>query len=206
MILCISIVYILLRITRNVRRCVNKRRRRRAEVDLSAIPRLEVTGPNRGWWRPRNRDSPSAPSASPSTPAEPSPCPSYASAITAPVISDRAITLLEELARSRENKMARILDSVPGRVQTVPPSPRSPPQDMEEVYLGLSAPAPSPPHVLPDQPAVPSPPIVQPPPEEEPMAHPSAEAVVQEAERQADAARANPTVASLARMRRLLHQ
>ena len=202
MILCISIVYILFRITRNVRRCVNKHHRC-LEVDLSSIPMLEVTGPNRGWWRPRNRDSPSAPSASPSTPAEPSPCPSYGTAITAPVISDRAIALLEELAKSRENKMARILDSSPGRVQTVPPSPRSPPADMEEVYMGLSAPVPSPPHILPDQPAAPSPPVIQPPPEEEPMAHPSAAEVIQEAERQADA-QANPTVASLARMHRIL--
>ena len=104
-----------------------------------------------------------------------------------------------------EDKLAWVLDSIPGRVQTVSPSPRSPPQDMEEVYRAISAPAPSPPPVLPDQPAVPSPPPVQPLPEE-PMAHPSAGAVITEAERQAEAARANPTAASLARMRRLLHQ
>ena len=111
--------------------------------------------------------------------------------------------MLEELAKVRESKMARTFESSP--VQPVIPSPRSSPADMEEIMIGLSAPVPSPPHIIPDQPepAAPLPPVIQPPPEEQPMAHPSAAEVIQEAERQA-AAQANPTLASLERMRRIL--
>ena len=199
MLLLVIILYVLFRVVNSIRMCFA---RRRASVDLSDIPRLQVTGPNRGWWRPRPRASPSAPSC------EGSPCPSYSSAVTAPVLSDKAFALLEELAKSREDKLARVLDSVPGRVQPVPPSPRSlPVQDMEEVMRALSAPAPSPRPVQPDQPAIPQPqPLPQPPPEEPIAQPPSARAAIAEAEIAAEAARANPTAASLARMRRILHQ
>ena len=112
--------------------------------------------------------------------------------------------MLEELAKVRESKMARTFESSP--VQPVIPSSHSSPADMEEIMIGLSAaPVPSPPHIVPDQPepAAPFPPVMQPPPEEQPMAHPSAVEVIQDAERQA-AAQANPTLASLERMRRIL--
>ena len=92
------------------------------------------------------------------------------------------------------------------RTLSVSPFPRSsPPADMEEIMYGLSAaPAHSPPHIIPDnpEPAAPLPPVVQPQPEEQ-MAHPLAAEVIQEAERQA-AVQANPTLASLERMRRTL--
>ena len=105
-----GIIYVVLRVLKCLRVYLESRRQR---VD---IPRLEISTPSRGLWRRRVRDIPSAPiiSNAPTTPAaEHSPCPSYTTATSAPIILNRAIKLLEEVAMMQEQKRTRTMSVSP---------------------------------------------------------------------------------------------